>query len=226
MAGKALKTPEFRRGSDFVEAKMGAIRDVGLVESRRQQLLGAALELFLKKGYASTTIRDICARSGVNQASLYDYVANKHDILRRLLNNLWCRDDNPSLPDRLADPDAPPLERILDEIFKDSWGARRKGTLLAYRTVPHLDAQDRDVLRDREMSRNADLAFQLRRHTGAADDDERVEVVANVITYMTAFGPLRGWLTRDLDHDKVRATVVKGVVAMIDDLREPPKTPS
>ncbi|HCI11288.1 MAG TPA: TetR/AcrR family transcriptional regulator, partial [Alcanivorax sp.] len=52
---------------------------------------------FLEKGFDATTIRDICARSGVNQASIYDYIANKNDILRRLLNKLWFAQDVPTL---------------------------------------------------------------------------------------------------------------------------------
>ena len=76
-------------GGDLAEARIDAIRDLGLVETRRAQILDASLQLFLRKGYAAVTIRDICAASGVNQASLYDYIANKQDILRRLLNRLW-----------------------------------------------------------------------------------------------------------------------------------------
>ena len=39
-------------------------------------------DLFIEKGFAATTIRDICSKSGINQASIYDYVLNKQDILR------------------------------------------------------------------------------------------------------------------------------------------------
>ena len=74
---------------DLAEAKVNAIRDQDLVDKRRNQILDGALALFLEKGFASTTIRDICAKSGVNQASLYDYVANKQDILRRAMNRVW-----------------------------------------------------------------------------------------------------------------------------------------
>ena len=90
---------------DLAEAEIHAIRDKDLVEARRGQILDASLALFLEKGYAATTVRDICARSGVNQASLYDYIANKQDILRRLLNRLWFNRDLEGLADRLgADP--------------------------------------------------------------------------------------------------------------------------
>src|SRR5690606_6506618 len=84
-------------GEQLAEAQIENIQNLSLAEQRRDQICDAALELFLEKGFASTTIRDICARSGVNQASIYDYIANKNDILRRLLNKLWFRSGVPNL---------------------------------------------------------------------------------------------------------------------------------
>lgn len=162
------RTPrkDARSEQDLVEAELNAIRDPALVDSRRDQLLDAALELFLEKGYASTTIRDICARSGINQASFYDYVANKQDILRRLLNRVWFRPGAPALSERLSGPDAPPLEEFLLKYLREGWTARRKGTLLAYRSVPHLDQQDRRTLWQREDGLVAVLTGYLARRAG------------------------------------------------------------
>ncbi len=43
-----------------------------------------ALELFTSKGYASTSLREIAERLGINKASLYYHFASKEDILRSL----------------------------------------------------------------------------------------------------------------------------------------------
>ncbi|WP_246209572.1 TetR/AcrR family transcriptional regulator [Pikeienuella piscinae] len=214
-------SPEGGASRDLVEAEVNLIRNPALIEMRREQLLDAALALFLEKGFAATTIRDICARSGVNQASIYDYVANKQDILRRLLNRLWFRSSAPTLPERLADPEGPPLEEILRAFFTEGWNARRDGTMLAYRAVPHLDAQDRRALHERERHLLESLSIYLRKHTGAASDDERVEVVANFIIFSNAFAPLRDWLTRDIDQKTEMRTVIDGIMAMVDRLRVP-----
>ncbi|MBR29370.1 MAG: TetR family transcriptional regulator [Rhodobacteraceae bacterium] len=207
------------------EAEINAIRDPARVELRRDQLLDAALELFIEKGYASTTIRDICARSGVNQASLYDYVANKHDILRRVLNRLWFRGQNGGMPEVLGDPARGSVRTAVARILRHSWKKRRLATLLAYRSVPHLDAQDRETLRLREERLIRSLAAQLRAESGAAEDDKRPEVVANFIIYANAFGPMRDWLMRDCDEAVVLDTVSAGIAAMIEDLKPPPRTP-
>lgn len=216
------KTEIAANGDNLAEAEVNAIRDAGLIETRREQLLEAALALFLEKGYASTTIRDICARSGVNQASIYDYVANKQDILRRLLNRLWFRADGAQLSERLAAPDRPAFDAVLRDFIADGWGARREGTLLAYRTVPHLDAEDRRVLRERERTLLGALARHLRAETGAAADDHRVEAVANFIIFTAAFSPLRSWLTKEVAPETNLDMALCAIMAMVERLRLPP----
>ncbi|MBW2177291.1 MAG: helix-turn-helix transcriptional regulator, partial [Deltaproteobacteria bacterium] len=47
------------------------IKKPALVTKRREQILQAALDLFRKKGYHGTSIRQICEKSKVNRASIY-----------------------------------------------------------------------------------------------------------------------------------------------------------
>jgi len=51
----------------------------------RQDLLDAAAELFVERGYAATSTRAVAERAGLRQASLYHYFAGKEDILAVLL---------------------------------------------------------------------------------------------------------------------------------------------
>ncbi|NLO80921.1 MAG: TetR/AcrR family transcriptional regulator [Xanthomonadaceae bacterium] len=202
------------------EAVVDGVQDPELVERRREQICEAALELFLEKGFASTTIRDICARSGVNQGSIYDYVANKNDILRRLLNKLWFRPDVPSLVERLdRNPDAP-LQEHLAAFFRDAWTIKRKGTILAYRSVPYLQKEDRRTMRARDRALIDELAARLRKLTGLPEDDQRAEIVANLIGFLAAFAPMRDWLTREIDAELMLQTVAAGVAAMVEQLAE------
>ncbi|HEY8609023.1 MAG TPA: TetR/AcrR family transcriptional regulator [Noviherbaspirillum sp.] len=53
-------------------------------ERKREQILQAAEELFFRKGYAGTTIADICERLGVTKPYLYYYFASKNDIFETL----------------------------------------------------------------------------------------------------------------------------------------------
>ena len=206
----------------LVEATVDGVQDSALTETRRNQICDAALSLFLEKGFDATTIRDICARSGVNQASIYDYIANKNDILRRLLNKLWFAQDVPTLAERLErDPDVP-FEDQVAAFFQDVWTKKRQGTLLIYRSIPHLRDEDRKTMRARDEAVLDALADQLRRRTGLPADDPRAEVVANMIVFLAAFAPMRDWLNRDIDDTVILKTVAAAVRAMVDQLGEKP----
>ena len=189
----AEPSTESNANGDLAEARIDAIRDRELVGKRRGQILDASLALFLEKGYAAVTIRDICAASGVNQASLYDYIANKQDILRRLLNRLWFSRDLEGLADRLAS-DPAPVSEALRAFYAENWKTNRDAILLAYRSIPHLTPEDRQLLREREERTIGELSARLAERTGADADDPRVRVVSNFLVYLNAFGPFRDWL--------------------------------
>ena len=49
-------------------------------DARPQELLAAALDLFVERGYASTRLEDVARRAGVSKGTLYLYFANKADV--------------------------------------------------------------------------------------------------------------------------------------------------
>jgi len=212
--------------NQLVEATVEGIQNFSLAKQRRDQICDAALELFLKKGFASTTIRDICARSGVNQASIYDYIANKNDILRRLLNKFWFRSGAPNLCDLLEQDASTSFEEHVTHYLRESWSKKRKGILLAYRCVPHLQKEDRKAMRARDETVILALAARLRERAHLADDDSRAEIVANQIIYLAGFGPMRDWLHQDTDAEVIIRTVATGIIAMVEKLSESPRTPA
>ncbi|MBL4665322.1 MAG: TetR/AcrR family transcriptional regulator [Nitrospinaceae bacterium] len=200
------------------EAIVNNVQNTALVEQRRDQICEAALTLFLEKGFASTTIRDICAKSGVNQASIYDYIANKNDILRRLLNKQWFRPDVPTLAQRLENDSDLSLQENVANYFRDTWSKKRQGTLLAYRTVPYLQDDDRKAMRAREKAIAKELMSQLESFTQLPADDPTLEVIAQVIIYLAAFGPMRDWLIKKANNETTLRVVSAGVAAMVDQL--------
>lgn len=208
-------------GEELAEAKTTGIQNEDLIRLRREQICDAALELFLDKGFAATTIRDICALSGVNQASIYDYIANKNDILRRLMNQLWFRTDVPSLPTVLSDQSRS-LEEAFELYFRETWSTKRKGTLLVYRSVPHMLEEDRKAMRAHDLALIKSLSDQLRKRTGNGDEDARIEIMANILIFLSAFAPMRDWLTRDIPDEVVVKTVSAGAAAMLRHLMETP----
>jgi TetR/AcrR family transcriptional regulator, cholesterol catabolism regulator len=56
--------------------------------SRRQELLEVAADLFSKKGYHATSMRDIAEGFGVLSGSLYSHIASKSELLYELVANV------------------------------------------------------------------------------------------------------------------------------------------
>jgi TetR/AcrR family fatty acid metabolism transcriptional regulator len=59
-----------------------------LVTARRTQILDAATQVFAMKGFNRATIRDIAQAAGVADGTIYNYFANKTDLLFGLLDRL------------------------------------------------------------------------------------------------------------------------------------------
>ena len=66
-----------RRTKDVVTL----IKNPDQVERRRRQIVDAAVELFIEKGFHKTTTRQIASAAGFSIGSLYEYVKSKEDIL-------------------------------------------------------------------------------------------------------------------------------------------------
>jgi AcrR family transcriptional regulator len=57
------------------------VKDPGLVERRRRQIVDASVRLFVENGFHKTTTRQIARAAGFSIGTLYEYVASKEDIL-------------------------------------------------------------------------------------------------------------------------------------------------
>ena len=57
------------------------VKDAGLVAKRRQQIIDAAVRLFVGKGFHQTTTREIAKAAGFSIGTLYEYIESKEDVL-------------------------------------------------------------------------------------------------------------------------------------------------
>ena len=64
-------------------------------ETRRQEILDAALRCFSRDGFHTTTTADIVRESGVSQGTLYLYFATKEDIVVALADERHQGEDDP-----------------------------------------------------------------------------------------------------------------------------------
>ncbi len=57
------------------------VKNAGLVELRRGQIIDAAVDLFIRKGFHLTTTRQIAQEAGFSIGTLYEYIQSKEDVL-------------------------------------------------------------------------------------------------------------------------------------------------
>lgn len=55
-------------------------------DARPQEIVQAALDLFVERGYAATRAEDVAARAGVSKGTLYLYFANKEELFRAVIS--------------------------------------------------------------------------------------------------------------------------------------------
>src|SRR6478736_5982902 len=56
-------------------------------EARPQELLDAALDLFVEKGFAATRSEEVAARAGVAKGTLYLYYPSKEELLKEVIRH-------------------------------------------------------------------------------------------------------------------------------------------
>ena len=55
-------------------------------ENRKNQILNAAFEVFVKKGYSKTTMDDIVLASKLSKGALYHYYGSKKELFLSLID--------------------------------------------------------------------------------------------------------------------------------------------
>lgn len=84
-------------------------------EKTRLQLIAAAQQLFVRKGYESATMSDIAAESGKGRRTLYTYFENKEEIYQAAVN-LEFQKIIDALTE-IAAKNIPPQKKIMEFIY-------------------------------------------------------------------------------------------------------------
>lgn len=57
------------------------VKNPKLIQQRRNQIFEAAAELYKKKGYHVTGLRELSSKAGISLGNLYNYITTKEDVL-------------------------------------------------------------------------------------------------------------------------------------------------
>lgn len=96
-----------------------SIKDLELLNHKRDMLCNASAKIFFEKGYERTTIQDIANAAGISVGSIYRYIGKKEDILTLLLQNAWHIINRELVPLSLAEiPPDDKLKRLFEKYCK------------------------------------------------------------------------------------------------------------
>lgn len=131
------------------------VEDPALVEQRRAQIVGAAIELFGRQGYHATTMREVADKARVSVGLIYQYVEDKEDVLFLALVEVMesFRRALPEALDDLADPLA--RFRAAVRAYCTVVDGKIDATVLAYAETKSLRRERRDLIKRMEVQTNA-----------------------------------------------------------------------
>ncbi|PAM95610.1 TetR family transcriptional regulator, partial [Flavobacterium sp. IR1] len=84
-------------------------------EQKKQQILGAALELFMEYGIQKVSISEIAKKANVSQVTIYNYFESKHNLIHEVF--IYYVDQASAQFDQPVFSDIPFPEQIKKLIF-------------------------------------------------------------------------------------------------------------
>jgi AcrR family transcriptional regulator len=170
------------------------IKTEKIIKQRYEQIIRVASELFSKKGYHSTSMREISNASGINLSYLYNYISGKDDILYLFYQSLYTKWSN--LYEALLDSEEDPVEQMKMFIksmieIGDSFQKEIRTMITESR---HLKKESLyEVLKSEEnMIKSLEQLIIRGVEKGVFETDDTF-LTANLIQWMLTIEPLRGW---------------------------------
>lgn len=178
------------------------VKDPDRIRERREQIIRAAVQLFVAKGFHKTTTREIARASGLSNGALYEYVQSKEDILYLVCQHIH-QEIHTRLEGSLSSREKP-MERLQEAVglFLSVIRDMEDEVLLIYqesKSLPH------DYLREVLQNEQAitDIFVGLLQD-GLADEsitltESTIPLVAHDIIALGQMWAFRRWALRDMN---------------------------
>lgn len=196
---------------------LAKIKDQALIQERRQRLVRAALQRFIRKGYHRTTVREIGRAAGFTQGTIYNYVRSKGDILY-LVCDEKIRAHQEAIA-RAVEGISDPLARLSAAIraFTDTIDAHQDTILLVYRESHALDRRSLRAV----LGRMAEFIEMFERLLDEAARNRQItlgsrRLTANIVTFLPVIialrrWDLRRWVPKELVKRELTAFMLRGL---------------
>ncbi len=173
------------------------IKNPDLVVKRRRQIVDAAVQLFIEKGFHKTTTRQIANAAGFSIGSLYEYVASKEDVLYLVCDAIHHeveRGVNEALQ-RTSDGEAALTEMIREYLLVCH--TMRDHLLLIYQETKSLPSQWRKRVLENEVRITNIFTEVIQRIADSGEmpnlDKTSIELIAHNIAVIGHMWTFRQW---------------------------------
>lgn len=172
------------------------IKNKKLIDTRRTELINAAVKLFVIKGFHETSVREIAKESGMSMGALYDYIRTKNDILF-----LVCDHIHSSISTKLKESVAsnkPPIE-ILKNAIKDYFkiiDKNQNNMLLLYQETKSLSKSARKYIFKAESDLTSifkDILIQCIKDKSVSISKKKADIVSHNIMVAGQMWAFRRW---------------------------------
>ena len=177
-----------------------------LIEMKHQQIVDGACRLFFKKGYHGTTIREIAMASGMSMGQLYHYISSKDDVLFLIYKHMqmiWYEHLVGSGIEQIHDP-LKKLTLALQSTLQ-FMVENKKLFLFIYTETKYLNRMHLQVVLEMD---DKNVVGLWRRLLMDVNQEKLIDVdtdfLANLLSYLMVFLPLRGW---NLKHKPTTETI-------------------
>ena len=188
------------------------------IEEKHQQIVNGALKVFLKKGYHPTTIREIAAAADMSLGQLYHYVSSKDDVL--FLIHRYQQIDFHNHMKKISPPeDGEDAVQLLVASLRHALpflDRQRKLLRFILGESRYLNKKHLDVVLEMD-DRNIvqywrELLSAVKSQTRLSFD---VNYMANLITYLVTFVPMRGWNIKGYSAVDQEEMLIPSILSML-----------
>jgi len=190
-----------------------ATKNPDRVRERRENLINAAIAVFIEKGFHNATVRDIGRAANMTQGTIYNYVSSKDDILYMVCDRIVAEYNEQTR--RALDTSHDSVGRVRSAVraISQVMYRHRREILLIYQDSHLLDKRSRRVI----LARVEEFIGMFERIITDAARELSVplpypHLSANMLTFLPVMIALRGW---SLKNDVPPEGVIEEITAFI-----------
>ncbi len=183
----------------MLDSVKSIVEDPELVRERRSQLVTAAIALFNRQGFYSTTVKDIAREAGFSAGLVYQYVGDKHDVLFLALQKI-VETNKERIPAALKDV-TDPMARLVCAIdaYCRVLAANGDAVLLTYRETKSLKKAHKETLKRLERETNSMISACLEQCEAKGYlAIEKIELLTYHIVAVAHAWALKHWRLREI----------------------------